>query len=552
MRGCWLLGLSVVVACQGSDPADTGGEPSDDGPPPIDLADVTWHEDLRPVVDRSCLACHDAGGIGPIILRIDDGETEAPEWAPLAVTSVATGSMPPWGASDDCHPIAGSRALTDNHREAFSVWAEQGYRLGDPAAYVPPTLDDEASIDLGPPDRELTAEAPYAPSRLRPDDYHCLPLGEVLAEDLWLRGIDVVPDQADLVHHAILFDVPPESAALVAQRDAEAPGPGYPCFGGPAEEGVFESVNLYTFLPGNGAETLIEDEGRLVRAGSRLVMQVHYNTLGLPEGQAAPADLSTVRLWLHDQAPPYRIDTIALNETELLLPAGDPEVVVERSFSFGAVADVVGVMPHMHYLGRSLSVHAVQGDARRCVVDVEDWDFNWQQSYRFPSEAPFKLEAADTVQLTCVYDNSAANQPTVGGVKQEPRDVTWGEGTLDEMCLAYAYIRVPSGESVGCARFEQILEDCPDDDGACWLDGVGDAVRACGGCPIDALSACREEGCGAALTPLSRCLDNCAEGQMTCLTTTCATQAERYLACVGPKVRDGSCDPYLASCGIGP
>ena len=46
-----------------------------------------------------------------------------------------------------------------------------------------------------------------------------------------------------------------------------------------------------------------------------------------------------------------------------------------------------------------------------------------------------RLEAGDRVEMTCVWDNSPENQPVVGGVKQTPRDVTWGEGTLDEMCL---------------------------------------------------------------------------------------------------------------------
>jgi hypothetical protein len=41
------------------------------------------------------------------------------------------------------------------------------------------------------------------------------------------------------------------------------------------------------------------------------------------------------------------------------------------------------------------------------------------------------------MQLTCEYDNSAANQPVIDGVQQPPKDVAWGEGTADEMCLNY-------------------------------------------------------------------------------------------------------------------
>jgi hypothetical protein len=37
--------------------------------------------------------------------------------------------------------------------------------------------------------------------------------------------------------------------------------------------------------------------------------------------------------------------------------------------------------------------------------------------------------------MNCQYDNSAKNQPAYQGKQQAPRDVNWGEGTTDEMCL---------------------------------------------------------------------------------------------------------------------
>ena len=46
----------------------------------------------------------------------------------------------------------------------------------------------------------------------------------------------------------------------------------------------------------------------------------------------------------------------------------------------------------------------------------------------------------DAVRLSCRWDNSPENQPIVDGVALEPRDVSWGEGTTDEMCLGNLYI----------------------------------------------------------------------------------------------------------------
>ncbi|MDI3289600.1 hypothetical protein [Polyangium sp. 15x6] len=37
-------------------------------------------------------------------------------------------------------------------------------------------------------------------------------------------------------------------------------------------------------------------------------------------------------------------------------------------------------------------------------------------------------------------DHTAENQPVVDGVKMPPKDVPWGEGTTDEMCLGTFYL----------------------------------------------------------------------------------------------------------------
>jgi len=45
----------------------------------------------------------------------------------------------------------------------------------------------------------------------------------------------------------------------------------------------------------------------------------------------------------------------------------------------------------------------------------------------------------DQIYLECHWDNSAENQALVEGQPLPPRDVTWGEGTTDEMCLSGFY-----------------------------------------------------------------------------------------------------------------
>jgi hypothetical protein len=70
---------------------------------------------------------------------------------------------------------------------------------------------------------------------------------------------------------------------------------------------------------------------------------------------------------------------------------------------------------------------------------VQDFDYHWQQGFVLQEPAELFL-GEDTLYLSCTWDNSAENQPVRDGVVQEPRDVNWGSGVEDEMCIGFLYI----------------------------------------------------------------------------------------------------------------
>src|SRR5262249_31655897 len=98
-------------------------------------------------------------------------------------------------------------------------------------------------------------------------------------------------------------------------------------------------------------------------------------------------------------------------------------------------ADVTlyNVTPHMHLLGKEMTVTAVGPDgAKTPLVRVPDWDFNWQTSYAF--REPLKLRKGTRITLDARYDNSGQN---ARNPSTAPKRVTWGEQTTDEMCIAF-------------------------------------------------------------------------------------------------------------------
>ena len=102
---------------------------------------------------------------------------------------------------------------------------------------------------------------------------------------------------------------------------------------------------------------------------------------------------------------------------------------------------------HQHQLGKSTSMALVQQDGTEVMmVDIRDWDFDWQEDYAFEEEITFF--PGDQLRLTCTFDNSPENQQIVDGAQLEPRYVEFGEGTLDEMCVNYLFVTRASEEGM--------------------------------------------------------------------------------------------------------
>jgi hypothetical protein len=92
------------------------------------------------------------------------------------------------------------------------------------------------------------------------------------------------------------------------------------------------------------------------------------------------------------------------------------------------------VGPHMHLLGRSITVELNPGTAGgRKLLDQPTFDFDDQSNQ--PLATPVKLNAGDTIRVSCTHDAALRSQlPQLKTLK--PRYVVWGDGTSDEMCLA--------------------------------------------------------------------------------------------------------------------
>lgn len=432
MRRLWAL--SCLFACaDGKDGATPEGTP-------------TWHQDVAPLVARHCSGCHVEGALAQAIPL--DSYDSARLWGAAMQAAVVSRRMPPFQAREtpECtpdDPWMHDPRLSDENIDLISRWVDHEMPEGDPetaAPLLPPAvvqLEGRISTHYA----EAAVSLPVTGAVT--DQFICLSLDPGLLSDGWLTGFELLPDDARVMHHALVAVDAAGGSAALAGADGQ-----YTCLGGFGVPATF----IGAWVPGAAPMVVPSGSAVQVPVGARLVVQLHYHLIGEPVQDAtglavAWADEAPARpalFGLFGNANGLQPDPNDGGLARLYVPAGARDHV-ERlviPWTITQTLRVFMVLNHMHFIGRRMRVWVERaGSDDRCLLDTPEWDFDWQQSFFYDAaagEGPV-LQAGDVLHLECTYDNSLEHAGTRRALTEagltEPVDIGLGEGSLDEMCL---------------------------------------------------------------------------------------------------------------------
>ncbi len=404
----------------------------------------TYQADARAIIEEKCVNCHEEGGIAPFPLDTYDRVKSV---RAAAVFAVENGSMPPWHPTEGYTGFADARALTAEQKFILLSWLQGSLAEGNPGDYVAPPRKVVKSTD----DYNLRLALPqaYTPT-LRPDDHRCFAIEWPLEEFAYVTGVDVIPDKIDEVHHVIVSIAEPQDAATYYAADGEDGRPGWHCLGMGGIGGAALPRQIGGWVPGAGREPPPKGTGIGVKPGSVMIVQMHYNTLvAEPKPDQSTVLVETAAEVERPSSSFLITDPRWLAPGGMPIAAGDPDA--HHEFTLGtSVLGLIRGQPagigsgdpwvmhngflHMHTRGKSGRLTLLRKNGtEQVMLDVRDWDFNWQSTYRFERE--LLMEPGDRIKLECNWDNTQANQDIVDGVQQLAKYIEWGDGTGDEMCL---------------------------------------------------------------------------------------------------------------------
>ncbi|HJR59699.1 MAG TPA: hypothetical protein VJ813_09885 [Vicinamibacterales bacterium] len=419
-----LLGAAIVGA---SSPEQYAARPAADVP--------TFTRDVAPILYKNCVTCHRPGEIAPMSLLTYG---EARKWAKAIRDEVDDGTMPPWHADPKHGRFANDRSLSASDKDTLKKWANAGAPEGD-AKDLPPAPRFAEGWQLGEPDKILQLPVEYKVPADGFVEYEYFEIPTSFTEDQWLEGLEVRPGNRAVVHHVIVSARPPKPERRPTGFRA-APGMGIPpgqSGGGREPEGAPKrprGLSLFPpperggamiggFAPGNQYLKLDPGSAILIRAGSTLVVQMHYTTNG-----TETTDRTKLGLFLAKQAPAVEMRMGSLVNGKLDIPAGAADYSIAAEMTTTADVTLRQMLPHTHLRGKSWEYTATYPDGRtEVILAVPKYDFNWQTDYVFAE--PLKLPKGTKIRAVAHYDNSAANRSN-----PDPKvNVKWGDQTWEEM-----------------------------------------------------------------------------------------------------------------------
>ena len=420
--------------------------PTEHKPRPI--SEVTYARDIAPILQQRCETCHRAGQVAPFTLG---DYADAKSHAEMIVEVTRRRIMPPWiPGPETTHQFVGQRWLSDRELDLLTKWAKEGCVMGN-GADLPPSPNFADGWQMGEPDLVVKMEQPFSVPADGPDLLQNFVLPINVPTDKLVAAIEFHPGNKRVVHHAVLFL---DDKGQARKLDAATPEPGYANFGGP---GFLPSGALGGWSVGNTTRRLPNEMGRYLKKGSDLVVQVHYHPTGKAE-----VDQSEIGLYFVDKPVEQSlkeraklVGSIWMANYEMDIPAG--EANYRRSTTYTLPKDVimVGIVPHMHLLGKSMRVTATQPQQEPDVlIDIPHWDYNWQDEYYY--EQPIRLSAGTKIVVEASFDNSADNP---SNPSSPPQRVTWGEETTDEMLFCFFLLTADKSEDLIHTIFDNLGHD---------------------------------------------------------------------------------------------
>jgi len=372
----------------------------------------SYEKEIGPIIAQNCAACHREGGIAPFAL---DSHTMVMGWSQMIREVLMTKRMPPGQIDSHIGDFINDMVLVDEDAQKIVHWIEAGSPKDGITDPLTALVWPETEWAFGEPDYivEIPEQSIPATGIL---DYYNVMVELDLEEDRWVRASQYIPGDRTVLHHTL--------HSLVAPGETR---------GGSLLGGEPDRPDIAPYIPGQAPRMEPPNTGGLLKAGTRIAMQMHYTTTGKES-----VDASRIGIWFYPKGfiPEERMTgqcACHFTPTWVNIPPLDPDYEMTQSFTIEKDAKLFAFTPHMHFRGKRMRFSAEYPDGTsEELINIANYNYNWQLAYTY--KEPKAVPAGTVITATGAFDNSEQNKMN----PDASRSVPWGLQSRDEMFFGAA------------------------------------------------------------------------------------------------------------------
>ncbi len=365
----------------------------------VDPTGVTFNKDIAPILARSCMGCHRAGGAGPMALT---SYQEARRYAQRIKDRTAIrdrmGAMPPWYVEKDIgiQHYKQDPSLTDEELAKIQAWVDGGAPEGSAADL---TVELDAEVEHGwriEPDLIVSSAEVFLPGG-SPDWWGEIePIDIPLEQDRYVKAVEIrevndVPSEGTgrqtvggrwMFHH------------LIYRTQVEG-------------EGLLGATGWPVHEVGRNPDLFSEESGRLLKAGSQIVSEsAHLHSTGIDTRGRLEFGFE---FFPEDYKPEYENARISLGDGLNISIA--PNQGGQELHAYAVLEDHVKIIafePHLHAPGDRMCLEAIFKQHIETLSCV-GYDHNWVRTYSFAENYEPLLPKGAVLHITGYMNNTESN-----------------------------------------------------------------------------------------------------------------------------------------------
>jgi mono/diheme cytochrome c family protein len=410
-------------------------------PAPAVAADppVTFNEQVAPIFQAQCVACHQSSGqnlsglLAPMSLETYE---DVRPWTRAIARKVKAREMPPWFADEPKGVFENERGLSDKEIATIVAWVDAGAPQGDPSKAPVRRESLEAATggySLGKPDLVVKMD-PYFVGDETADlqgTFTVRIADDLLPRDETVRAWEFrsgtyLRDRHTVHHMCGGIRAPGDTNAA---DDADGEGGG--------------SMSLGCVAGGAEPTMLPEGFGMEVKKGSSVTMNMHYSKE--PGAGSGYWNQAEIAFYFAKGPIKHRVRSTTIPMQAFQIPPGVTNHRVGSAITLQKDTLILSLWPHGHLRATGAKYTAVYPDGRREVLlNVPRYDQSWQVTYKY--RQPKLMPKGTRLEYEMLFTNSK-DRAVQRGFNSD-LTVWYGPRTQDEMVLGFmSFTELEPGEA---------------------------------------------------------------------------------------------------------